>query len=71
LTACVNCGRERPDTATWIFVRSRWGPIPVCWIRWNLQQAYGGWLEAIVQKHEEWARNPHLLHPKAGYANEA
>jgi hypothetical protein len=46
--ACRNCGAKRPVTATWIFVPSQWGLIPICWHCWALAERDGGWLAAIA-----------------------
>lgn len=48
--ACRNCGSERPVTATWVFVPSQWGLIPICWRCWSLEEQYGGWLEASLAR---------------------
>jgi hypothetical protein len=51
--ACRNCGAKRPATATWIFVPSQWGLIPICWHCWSLEEQYGGWLGASLARRAD------------------
>ena len=51
--ACRNCGLERSAAATWIFVPSQWGLIPICWGCWSLEEQYGGWLEDSLARRSD------------------